>query len=162
MSNQGHTKVGQIVGTFGLKGDLKVVPLTDFLDRFKKGSRLRLQGEWTEVTAVRWHQDRPVIRLSGIDSIEAAQRLKWAYLEVPESDQPELAEDEYLTSSLIGMTAFEVSGRQLGEVTEVLRLPAHDVIVIGNLMIPAVKSFVQDIDVLERKIVVRLIPGMED
>ena len=62
-------KVAQIVGTFGLKGQLKVQPLTDFVERLEKGHRLMLKGDWIEVEECSWHKNRPILRLSGINHI---------------------------------------------------------------------------------------------
>ena len=101
-------QIGRIVGAFGLKGELKVDPMTDFLDRFQKGSRLRLNGDWVTVESVRMHKGRPLVKLSGIDDATAAEKLQWAYLE-GEQQELELDDDEYLAEDLVGMQVFSVS-----------------------------------------------------
>jgi 16S rRNA processing protein RimM len=152
--------VGRIVGAFGLKGELKVDPLTDFIERMHKGSRLRLKDDWVTVESFRIHKGRPLIKLSGIDDVDAAQALQWQELYSAEAAKPNLEEDEFLTEDLIGLKVVTTEGQELGNVEDVLALPAHDVLVIGSIMIPAVKAFVKDVDLDEERITVALIPGM--
>ena len=152
--------VGRIVGAFGLKGEVKVEPLTDFLERLHKGARLRLNEEWVTVESFRIHKGRPLLKLSGINDADAAQSHQWQELFSATQAKPELEEDEYMTEDLIGMKVVTTEGRELGEVDDVLDMPAHDVLQIGELLIPAVKEFVTDIDLDAEVITVKLIPGM--
>lgn len=143
-----------------MDGTVKVEPLTDFWERFSTGSRLRLNDTWVEVLASRVHKNRPLIRLSGVDSLTKAQALQWQYLEAPAESRPPLEEDEFLTEDLIGMRVITVEGQDLGEVEDVLRMPAHDVIQVGAVLIPAIKEFVKMVDFDTNSITVQLIPGM--
>ncbi len=154
--------VGRIVGAFGLKGELKVDPLTDFVERMHKGSRLRLKDAWVTVESFRIHKGRPLLKLSGVEDIDAAEALQWQELFSAEKATPNLEEDEFLTEELIGMAVVTAEGQEIGHVKDVLALPAHDVLVIGSVMIPAVKEFVKDVDLVAKRITVKLIPGMLD
>src|SRR5579862_1408199 len=100
-SKSGNVRVGRIVGTHGLKGDLKVEILTDFAERLDKGRRLRLKENWVTVETARIQKDRLIVHLSGIDSIDDAEALQWEYLEAPVDERPELEADEYVTADLI-------------------------------------------------------------
>ena len=73
---------------------------------------------------------------------------------------PALEKDEFLTDDLVGLTAYDQHGATLGTVGEVLGTPAHDVLVIGPILVPAIKEFVDEVDLAARTIRVRLIPGM--
>lgn len=141
-----------------MKGQLKVEPLTDFLERFQAGSRLRLRGEWVEVESMSIHKGRPLLKLKGIEDVTAAESLQWEYLEAV--GRPELDEDEFLAEDLIGLRAVTSEGEELGEVEDVLPYPAQDVLVIGEIMVPLVKQFVKDIDLEGGTVTVELIPGM--
>jgi 16S rRNA processing protein RimM len=153
-------KIGQIVASFGLKGQVKVKSLTDFPSRFEKGSRLRLKGEWVEVEACRWQDGRPVLQLSGVRNIDQAQALKWEYLEIPASSLPTLSEEEFMLDDLLGLQVITTEGVVLGQLDSVMNMPAQDVLVVGTIMIPAVKQFVKRIDLESGTIEVALIPGM--
>jgi 16S rRNA processing protein RimM len=156
---EGFVRVGQIVGAHGLKGQVKVVPLTNLVQRFAPGARLRMQEKWVEIRDAQWHKERLLIRLFGYDDRTAAEGLQWEYLEAPDQ-APEMDEDEYLTEDLLGLDVYTEEGELLGVVEEVLMNPAHDVIVVGDIMIPGVKEFVKMIDFDENRITVHLIPGM--
>ncbi len=139
---------------------VKVVPMTDFLERFEVGSKLRLKGEWVEVIGFKIHKKRPLLRLSGITTATAAEGLQWEYLEIPTSQKPELDEDEFMTEDFIGLNVVTVEGQELGTIDDVIPMPAHDVIQIGELLIPAIREFVKDIDFDANTMTVQLIPGM--
>lgn len=160
MPANNRIRVGQIVGAFGLKGQVKVDPLTDFVERLEKGHRLFLKDGWVEVEKCAWHKNRPVLKLSGIGNVEAAKALQWEYLEAL-AERPPLDEDEFLTEDLIGMKVFDKDGEPLGEVDEVLAYPAHDTLQVGEILIPVVKQFVKRIDLEKGRIDVELIPGMK-
>jgi 16S rRNA processing protein RimM len=154
------TRVGQIVGAFGLKGQVKILPMTEILERFEKGSRLRLNGEWVEVETFSVHKGRPLVKFRGIDDVSAAETLQWAFVEAPLLERHEMDEDEYFTADLIGLKVTTVEGKALGVIDDVLPMPAHDVIKIGDLLIPAVAEFVKEVDLGKGTMTVKLIPGM--
>jgi 16S rRNA processing protein RimM len=157
-----NVRVGRIVGARGLKGEVKVEILTDFIERLDVGSRLRLKGNWVTVDQARLQKDRLIMKLAGIDTIDQAEALQWEYLEAPADQRPELDEDEYVTAALVGLDVVTTSGESLGKVDDVLLMPAHDVFVVSGIMIPAVKRFVKEIDLPNRRITVELIEGMRD
>ena len=159
MSN--FVRVGQIVGAWGLKGHVKVQPLTSFGSPFEPGTRLRLDDEWVEVEACRWQKDRPYLKLRSVDTADQAEALQWKYLEAKEEDV-ELEDDEYLTRDLIGVRVETPEGEVLGKVDDVLAMPAHDVLVVGDILIPATKAFVLDVDLEGGMILVQLIEGMRE
>lgn len=155
-------RVGQIVSTHGLKGQVKVMLLTDFEDRLAKGKRLKLKEDWVTVESVGHHKERLILKLSGIETIDQAKLLQWEYLSVLGDEEPEMDEDEFLVSDLEGMMVKTVDGVELGLVDEVAAYPAQDILVIGELMIPLVKQFVKDIDLENEVITVELLEGMLD
>ena len=155
----GHVRVGQVVGAFGVKGMLKVLPLTDFAERFAPGSLLYLHGEPRKVLEVHWHKGQARVHLEGINTVEEANAQQWAHLTVPELDRPRLGADEFFAADLIGMSVVE-KGMLLGVVQDVLHAPAQDLIQIEGALIPCVKQFVKSVDMVARKIDVELIEGM--
>lgn len=148
------------MGAFGLRGQVKVKPLTDFLERLEEGARLRLNENWVTVEGAKWHKNQLLLRLSGVKDLTTAEGLQWAYLEAKADERPELDEDEYVTADLVGLLAQTSDGETLGTVSDVMLAPAHDVLIVGEIMIPAVKQFVKKVDLEGRTITVELIPGM--
>jgi 16S rRNA processing protein RimM len=155
-----NLKVGRIVNTHGLKGQIKVEVLTDFEQRLAKGRRLRLKDDWVTVEASQWQDKRMLVKLSGIDSIDAAKALQWEYLYAAPGEEIELEEDEFFVEDLVGMKVVTVDGDELGEVEAVEAYPAQDILIIGELMIPFVEQFVKKVDFEAETITVELIEGM--
>jgi 16S rRNA processing protein RimM len=159
MPDDRFVRVGQIVGAFGLKGQIKIQPLTDFAEtRFFKGARLRMGDEWVEIETISSHKGRPLVKLKDVDTVEAAEALQWKFLEA--TDRPKLAKNEYLVKDLVGLTVQTAEGESLGTVNEVLPNPAHEILVVGEIMIPLIDQFVKKIDLPAKTVTVQLIPGM--
>lgn len=152
--------VGRIMGAHGIRGQVKVEVLTDFLERLEPGSRLKLDDAWIEVEKSHWHQDRLLLKLSGIDSRSDAESAYHKLLLAQKDAELDLDKDEYISQDLIGMVVKTTSGAELGTVDDVLLLPAHDVLQVGKILIPFVKQFVKDVDTRARVIAVELIDGM--
>lgn len=152
--------VGRIMGAHGIRGQVKVEVLTDFLERLEPGSRLKLDDAWIEVEKSHWHQDRLLLKLSGIDSRSDAESAYHKLLLAQKDAELDLDKDEYISQDLIGMVVKTTAGAELGTVDDVLLLPAHDVLQVGKILIPFVKQFVKDVDPSARVIAVELIDGM--
>lgn len=159
MAEPRFVRVGQIAGAFGLRGQVRIQPLTDFAaERFRKGGRLRLDGEWVDIEAASVHKGRPLLKLRGIDTIDAAEALQFKYVEA--EDRPRMAKGEFLVTDLLGLEVRTLDGEPLGKVDGVLPSPAHEILVVGEIMIPFVDHFVKSVDVRARMVTVQLIPGM--
>ncbi|MBV6457352.1 MAG: Ribosome maturation factor RimM [Fimbriimonadaceae bacterium] len=157
-----RVQIGQVVGVFGLKGHVKVKILTEFTERFEPGQKLWIDGHEREILDAKWHRDQARIALAGISTPELAESLRWKYLEVPKSERPNLEEDEYYVDDLIGFEAFDASGKPLGKVNDVIAAPAHDILDIGGVLVPAVEEFVVEIDLDNERVVIQPIPGLFD
>jgi 16S rRNA processing protein RimM len=155
-----RVRIGQIVGTHGLKGHLKIDLLTDFPERLNVGQKVYLKDSWVEIVFCRWQKGRPIIGLEGIHHIAFAEELKWQYLEGLPLEDSDLKEDEFFSDDLVGMKVVTTSGQELGVVDDVQKYPAHDVIQVGEVLIPAIKEFVKMVDFDAETITVQLIEGM--
>lgn len=153
--------VGKVVGVFGIDGRVKVESMTSFEERFDVGQKLWIGESEYKITWSSWHKGQARIKLSGVSTPEGAESLRGCLLCVPAEDRPELDEDEFYTADLIGMRVVDQNGRELGRLDEVLDYPAHEILVVGEIMIPAIKEFVKMIDFDTDTIEVQLIPGME-
>jgi 16S rRNA processing protein RimM len=143
-------RVGQVTGAFGLQGAVKVLPLTDFEDRFGSGASLYLDGR---PCAVAWAERRPaglVVKLAGVDDRDRASSLRGLYLEIPAADSRPLPEGSFYHHQLVGLEVETGSGRSLGRLVDVLPLPANDVWVAagpgGERLLPATREAVLEVD----------------
>lgn len=150
--------VGWIAAPWGLRGDLKVQPLTDFPERFQRGAALWVRGRRIEVQRSRWSRGFVYLGLSGIDRRDAAEELRGALLEVPESDLRPLPEGQYYRFQVIGLEVRTPEGRSLGRVAEILSTGSNDVYVVRGgpreLLIPAIEDVVKEVDIEGGRLVV--------
>ena len=141
-------RVGQVTGAYGLAGAVKVLPLTDFQDRFDAGVSLLLDGCAHEVEWSREGQPGLVIKFRGIDNRTMAELFRGRYLELPDEE----------TREVIGLAVITESGERVGVIDEVLERPANDVWVSreGSIehLIPATKDAVVRVDLGAGRVVV--------
>ena len=142
-----------------MKGAVKVSPLTDFLERFEAGRTVLIETRPYVIESCTWYRGKGRMKLKEVTTREAAESLKWKYVNVSAEDAPNLEDDEFLSADLVGLSVVE-HGVELGVVDEVLRTPAHDLLRIGTTLIPAVKAFIKSIDIERGVIEVTLIPGL--
>ena len=151
-------RVGQVAGAYGLDGAVKVIPLTDFADRFNVGASVLLEGAEREVEWSRPGQPGLVVKLRGIDNRTMADLFRGRYLEVPEAEARPLAEGRFYHHQVVGLTVLTSSGQRLGVIAEILERPANDVWVSrdGTVehLIPATKDAVVQVDVDAGRVVV--------
>jgi 16S rRNA processing protein RimM len=151
-------RVGQVAGAYGLEGAVKVIPLTDFGDRFDAGSSLVLEGAPRHVEWSRTGQLGLVLKLRGIDNRTMAELFRGRYLEVPEESVRPLAEGRFYHHQVVGLTVLTSSGRALGTIAEVLERPANDVWVtregVVEHLIPATRDAVVEVDIEAGRVVV--------
>ena len=153
--------IGTITAPFGLGGEVKVRPETDYPERFLDLDEVSLRApdghyECLRVESVRFHKKAALVKFGGYGDIDAVEKLRGWELVVPESQTVDLPEHEYFIHDLIGLHVYGVDGRDLGEITEVIRGPANDAYVTGTTIVPALKSVVRDVDIAGRRMVVDL------
>jgi 16S rRNA processing protein RimM len=159
--------VGEIVGPFGLVGEVKLYPITDFPERLARYRRLVLalpDGSRREVRVqrARPHKNLWLLKLRDINTVEQAEALRGAEVIVPPELAEPLPEGHFYLHDVIGLRAVTAAGEEIGTVTDVLRTPANDVYVVGEHLIPAVKEIVERIDPAEGVVVVRSLEALAE
>lgn len=151
-------RVGQVIGAYGTEGAVKVIPLTDFDDRFSTGSALLLEGCERQVEWSRAGQPGLVVKLKGIENRTIAELHRGRYLEVPEDSARALDDGHYYHHQVVGLVVQTGSGQPLGTIAEVLERPANDVWVSreGTVehLIPATRDAVLEVNLVEKRVVV--------
>ncbi len=166
-----YLAIGQIVGPHGIRGEVKVVPLTDFPERFNSGARVYLGAQTgetdaapAEIAASRPHQDRWLVLFTHVKDRNAAEALRNLYVLIPEEDAMPLGEHENYAHDLIGIDVQTLDGRSLGQITEILFTAANDVYVVrnasGEVLVPATREVILSVNVTERVMKVALPDGL--
>lgn len=163
-----YFKVGQIVNTQGLKGDMRIYPLTDYKERFEELDWVYIGDDLNtkyEIEKVRYKNNLAIIKIKGIDDVNQVERLKNKYLTIPRENARQLEEGEHFIADLIGLEVYTVDEKYVGIVEDIIQTGANDVYLIKGednreILIPAVKQFVPKINVPDKKIIIDPIEGM--
>jgi 16S rRNA processing protein RimM len=163
--------IGRIAGTHGYKGTVKVVPLTDFPERFQSLEQVYLNHAGmvrpVVVESAVPHNKMVLVTLSGVESKEDAHTFRGALLMVEEKDVYPLPDGVYYHFQLVGLQVIDSQHGNLGELTEVLETGANDVYLVrspeyGEILIPAIKEVIQSVDLEQGVMKVTLLPGLLD
>lgn len=166
-----YLTIGEIVNVHGVRGAVKVIPLTDDPARFKKLKTARVvhRGNTREydVQSVQIQSKFVIVKLSGIEDRAAAAALRGAEIEVSRKDAVKLPKDTYFICDLIGCKVIEPDGNVLGVVDDVFSTGSNDVYSVkdrqgGNIMIPAIAQVIKNVDVEKGEIEVELLPGLKE
>jgi 16S rRNA processing protein RimM len=170
MTDKKPFDIGIIVKPHGIKGELRVFPVTDDPSRFglldsvavtmKDGS----EREY-EIMNARAGGGAVILKFKGIDDRDGAGGLTGGVIKVPFEKALPLGEDEYYVRDLIGMDVCAEDGEKIGELSDVAATGANDVYVVSSknkkdILIPAIKDCIIDISTDEKKITVRLMEGL--
>jgi 16S rRNA processing protein RimM len=173
--NPTHAKervtIGEIVKTRGVRGEVKVFPLTDIPDRFEHLQRVYIatsQGQETlvEIEAVRYYKGFVYLCFAKFNSIEAVQSLIGGKIQVDQSSVPELPEGVYYHFEILDAVVYTEDHRCLGTVVDILETGNHDVYVVQGAdreyLIPATEEIVLNIDREKREIIIHPLEGLLD
>ena len=153
-------EAGEIVNTHGVRGEIKMLPWLDSPEDMCGFTRCRIGGKDYAITACRVQNTCDLLKLEGVDTVEAAQALRGKTVTLYRED---MDEDVIFAGDLIGMEVFS-QGERIGELTQVLDYPGNQVYVVKGekeYMLPAVKEFILSTDLDGNRMEVKLLEGME-
>ncbi|HAU32624.1 MAG TPA: 16S rRNA processing protein RimM [Desulfotomaculum sp.] len=161
--------IGKVIGTYGNRGWVRVLPLTDFPERFFKMDRVILSKGNLEkeyfISEVKQHKNYLLIDFQGISDMNAAELLVGALLQVTREQLVKLPADNYFIFDIIGLFVYTETSEYLGKIEDVLHTGANDVYVVRKdqllLLIPALKQVVKKIDLENCRMIVKLPEGLE-
>ena len=152
-------EAGEIVTTHGLRGEMKVLPWVDSPEILCEFDRVRISGKEYNIEQCRVQKSCNLLKLEGIDTVEAAQLMRGKTVELYRED---IDDDVIFAAELIGMVVMS-EDKEIGKIVEVLDYPGNSVYVVRGkheYMIPAVKQFILDTDMEANVMQVKLIEGM--
>ena len=166
---QKRLEIGQIVNTFGIKGEIKVSPFTNDINRFDELEKVYIKTKTGEkqykIENVKYHKNMVLLKLKGIDKIEDAEMLRNAYLEIDREDAIPLEKDTYSIADLLGLEVYTEDGKILGKVDDIYNTGSNDIYVVKDemgkqVLLPGIKDVIKNVDLENSKIIVHLIPGL--
>ena len=162
-------KVGVITSVHGIRGEVKVFPTTDDPRRFKKCKEVWIDPEQgkrrMEIEHVKFFKQFAIIKFKGFENPDEIMPYKGKELYVTRENAVPLGENEYYIADLIGIQVFDEEGTLLGGLEDVIETGANDVYVVAKegeeeLLIPAIKDCVKNVDLENRVMTIFLMPGL--
>ncbi len=162
-------QVGIISQTHGIKGEVKVFPTTDDINRFKKLKEIILDTGKDKINlkieSVKFFKQYAILKFKGIDNINDIEIYKGKSLFVTRENAVKLEKDEYFIADLIGLEVITDENIKLGILTDIMVTGANDVYVVTSeekkeILIPAIKDCILEVNVLDKYIKVHLLKGL--
>ncbi|MCS7281950.1 MAG: ribosome maturation factor RimM [Anaerolineae bacterium] len=158
--------MGRILRPHGIRGEVRMEVLTAYPERLPSHRVLYIGPDHAPypVEHVRFHQGVALLKFANCNDRTTAETLRGYFVHVPLEEAVPLEEGEYYLFQVIGVEVFSEGGELLGQVVDVLESPAHDIYVVrgtrGEFLVPAVEEFVRELDLVARRMVVAVMPGL--
>jgi 16S rRNA processing protein RimM len=163
-------KIGQIVNTQGIKGEVRVYPLTDYKERFEELEWVFMDTDTEKkyfIEHVKYKSSLVILKFKGIDDINVAEKFRNCYLTISKKDARELEEDTYFITDLIGLKVYSDDGEFIGTVKDVIQAAGNDTYEVApasnsskNILIPAVAEFIKEVNLDAGTMIVKVIEGL--
>lgn len=162
-------QVGVISSTHGVRGEVKVFPTTDDVTRFRQLKKVYLDTGRErlplEIQNVKFFKQFAILKFKGIDNISDIEKYRGKSLMIDREDAVDLDEDEYFIADMIGMKVCTEDGSEFGTLKDVMETGANDVYIIdslehGEVLIPAIRECILDVDMDEERMTIHLMEGL--
>lgn len=162
-------KVGAITTTHGVRGEVKVYPTTDDPERFLDLDYVMLdtgrEFRRLDIKNVRFFKNLVILKFDRIDNINDIEKYKGCSLWIPRDEAQELGEDEYYIADLLNMEVVLEDGTKFGTLKNVMETGANDVYIVdsvehGEVLLPAIKECILDVDLEENRMTIHLMKGL--
>ena len=161
-----YISIGKITNTHGIKGELKVYPLTDDIKRFDILERAYIGEEKipVNVESVKYHKNLAILKFKEYNNINEVLDFKDYYIYVDKDGRVELPEGHFFIYEILDSQVFDLEENLIGYLRDVIQGPANDIYLIKDgekeYLIPAVGEFIKKIDLEKKRIYIQPIEGM--
>lgn len=160
--------VAEVLKPWGYRGEVKVKIITDYPDRLIQHKTLYYgeQARALQVERARLHSGYALVKFTGYDTPESVAKLRGEILKIPAAEAAPLPKHQYYQHQIVGLDVVTTEGVALGPIAEILETGANDVYLVRTpegkeILLPAISSVIQDINLTTRVVTVQLIPGLE-
>lgn len=164
-------RVGVITSTHGVRGEVKVFPTTDDMNRFKKLKKVLLdtgkEKMPLEIEHVKFFKNMVILKFKGLDNMNDVEMWRQKDLLITRDQAVELKPDENFIVDLIGLTVVTDEGNILGTLTDVMQTGANDVYCVKTeegkeVLLPAIKDCILKVDLDRQEMLVHVLDGLLD
>lgn len=160
--------IGKVLSPHGVRGEVKVMLFADLPHILQRNKQFWIdsKSDALEIEAIREQKNHFLVKFIGVDNRDESENLTNSLLQIPREELPQLPSGEYYHFEIIGLTVYEMSGEIIGVVHDILKTGANDVYVVkrdgkNDLLIPALKKIILEIDVPNNRMKVDLPLGLE-
>ena len=166
-----YLEIGQIVSTHGINGSVKVNPFTDDISRFDDLKKLYIETKKelleVQIEKVSYHKNQVILKFKGINSIEEVNIYRNCYLKINREDAVKLPENSYFIVDLMDIDVYDDTNNYVGKIVDIFPTGSNDVYVVKKengkeLLLPAIKKVIKNVDIESKKMIVNLIKGLDD
>ena len=150
-------RVGVIINTFGVKGEVKIYPDIDYFDELE---RVFIKDKEYKIEKLRDQKGIIIAKFEGIDDINQIESLKNEEVMITLEDRPELPEGKHYVGDLLGLEVITEDGQVLGTLDNIYNTGANDIYEVGEILLPATDEVIKQIDMENKKIIVHLLKGL--
>ncbi|MHA5095351.1 ribosome maturation factor RimM [Oenococcus oeni] len=161
-------RIGRVINTHGIVGELKIDFNTDFPEqRFAKNSELLIAGEKLVVQSSRPFKQFWLVKFSDHENINLVEKYKGEDIFINERKEPRLSEGEFLVSQIIGLKVIDEKGNSIGEIADSFHTGANDVWTIKKsngkeILIPYIDQVVKKVDLQTSTVTIELLEGLDE
>lgn len=166
---QEYFEIGQIVNTFGIKGEVKVNPFTDDIEQFERLKSILVEKSKklleVEIENVRYQKHLVILKLKNIEDMNTAEKYKGCYIKIHRKDARKLPDGTYFIADIIGSEVITDDGQKLGKVDDIYNTGSNDIYVVKDelgkqILLPGIKDVILDIDIEKQVVTVHLLEGL--
>ena len=150
-------RVGVIINTFGVKGEVKIYPDIDYFDELERDF---IKDKEYKIEKLRDQKGIIIAKFEGIDDINQIEHLKNSEVMIALEDRPELPEGKHYVGDLLGLEVITEDGQVLGTLDNIYNTGANDIYEVGEILLPATDEVIKQIDMENKKIIVHLLKGL--
>ncbi len=166
-----YLELGQVANIFGIKGMIKIKLFTDDIEQFYDFEKIYIKSKKDikeyNIQEVKYHKNMILLKLQGIDTPEQAELLKNSSIIMKRCDLKPLKEGQYYFVDLIGVDVYTDENILLGKLEDIYNTGSNDIYVVKNelgkqMLLPGTKDVIKQVSLDNKKIIVHLIPGLEN
>ena len=166
---QEYFEIGQIVNTFGIKGEVKVNPFTDDIEQFERLKSILVEKNKklleVEIENVRYQKHLVILKLKNIEDMNTAEKYKGCYIKIHRKDARKLPDGTYFIADIIDSEVITDDGQKLGKVDDIYNTGSNDIYVVKDelgkqILLPGIKDVILDIDIEKQVVTVHLLEGL--
>ena len=156
--------IGQVLAPRGVQGKIEVSLETDFPQRFNPHSKVYINRQPMTIESTEWYKGKPVIKLTDINSIKGAEKLRGQLVEIRRSQAHRLPEGKYYYYQIVGLKVRTTQGELLGSITKILSGASNDNYIVngakGEIIIPAIEDVVKSVDLNKGCMTIEAMDGL--